>query len=91
MKKIHKGMRAYGLSHISWKSYNLIKKKAMEQEFSLAGLTLSLSIAFFVSIGSAQALNLAYQSTMNESIENLQTKQKIYQVEVLPDSNNYFC
>ena len=48
------------LSHIDWKQYNIIKKKAMEQEFSLSGLVLSLSIAFFVVIFSAYVLSGIY-------------------------------
>ena len=48
------------LSHINWKQYNLIKKKAMEQEFSWSGLVLSLSIAFFIVIASAFLLSSFY-------------------------------
>ncbi len=44
-------------SLISWKHYNLIKKKAMEQEFSMSGLLLSLSIAFFIVIIAAFVLS----------------------------------
>lgn len=48
----------------SWRYYNIIKKKAMGQEFSgkPGGLILSLSIAFFIVLISAQLLNFAYQS-----------------------------
>ena len=48
------------LSHFDWKQYNVIKKKAMEQEFSWSGLVLSLSIAFFVVIFSAYILSGLY-------------------------------
>ncbi len=48
------------LSHINWKQYNLIKKKAMEQEFSFTGLILSLSIAFFIVIAAAYILSSFY-------------------------------
>lgn len=48
---------------IGWKqSYELLRKKAMEQEPSFSGLALSLSIAFFVTLLSANLLNVAYQS-----------------------------
>jgi len=48
------------LGHINWRQYNLLKKKAMEQEFSWSGLVLSLSIAFFVVIFSAYILSGLY-------------------------------
>jgi len=48
------------LSHFDWKQYNIIKKKAMEQEFSWSGLILSLSIAFFIVIMSAYLLSSFY-------------------------------
>lgn len=50
------------LRHIGWKSYNLISKKAMEQEFSWTGLSISLFIAFFIVFASAQALSMIYFS-----------------------------
>ena len=50
------------LEQISWRYYNKLKKKAMEQEFSWSGLVLSLSIAFFVVIVSAILLSLIYNS-----------------------------
>jgi len=42
--------KANGLnySHIGWRHYNQIRKKAMEQEFSVFGLLINLSIAFFI-------------------------------------------
>ena len=46
----------------SWRYYNKLKKKAMEQEFSWSGLVLSLSIAFFVVIVSAMFFSLVYNS-----------------------------
>lgn len=55
----HDGMN---LEHIGWKYYNQIRKKAMEQEFSWAGLCISLSIAFFIVIATALVLKLAYIS-----------------------------
>jgi len=42
--------------------YNSIRKKAVEQEFSWPGLLISLSIAFFVVIISALALNFVNHS-----------------------------
>ncbi|MCX6792450.1 MAG: hypothetical protein NTY12_00295 [Candidatus Falkowbacteria bacterium] len=52
---------------ISWKSYQLIRKKAMEQELSWSGLVISLSIAFFVVAGCAGFLRLAYTSIENNN------------------------
>ncbi|MEI6596630.1 MAG: hypothetical protein WCL13_00235 [bacterium] len=52
----------FNLEHIGWKSYNTIKKKAMEQEFSWSGLLISLSIAFFIVIISALFLNFIFNS-----------------------------
>lgn len=52
----------FNLEHIGWKSYNTIKKKAMEQEFSWSGLLISLSIAFFIVTISALFLNFIFNS-----------------------------
>jgi len=51
-----------------WKYYNQIKKKAMEQEFSWAGLVLSLSIAFFIVI---------FTSLMLSGLNNFMIKEGI--------------
>jgi len=67
--------------HLSWKSYNLIKKKAMEQEFSWSGLLISLSIAFFIVISCAQALNLIHQSMVRKNHEQQSQYQQIYRLE----------
>ncbi len=66
---------------IGWKSYNIIKKKAMEQKFSWSGLLLSLSIAFFVVIISAQALNFFYNSVQSAQRHEYFLKQKVYYLE----------
>ncbi|MDP2736344.1 MAG: hypothetical protein Q8O59_01000 [bacterium] len=52
----------FNLEQIGWKSYNTIKKKAMEQEFSVSGLLISLSIAFFIVTISALCLNFIFNS-----------------------------
>ena len=70
--------------HISWKSYNLIKKKAMEQEFSWFGLLLSLSIAFFIVIACAKTLNLVHQSIIKQ-----RQQQSNYQIYHLEKTDNY--
>ncbi len=41
-----------------WKSYQIIRKKAMEQELSWSGLMISLSIAFFIVVGCAFTLRI---------------------------------
>lgn len=66
-----------------WKYYNVIKKKAMAQEFSFksGGLAISLSIAFFIVLVSAQLLNLAYQSFDPDKNQGKITEEKIYYLE----------
>ena len=50
------------LDNFGWKYYNQVKSKAMEQEFSWSGLAISLSIAFFIVVATAQGLSLAFHS-----------------------------
>jgi hypothetical protein len=69
------------LGQIGWKYYNTIKKKAMEQEFSWAGLFLSLSIAFFIVIASALMLSIFYQSLQLKSLET-GNNSNFYRLEV---------
>jgi len=71
----------FNFGYIGWKSYNTIKKKAMEQEFSWSGLIISLSIAFFVIIAASQISNIAYQSYISTKNKNLIKNEKIYQLE----------
>lgn len=82
---IHARIQINGLvfSHVGWKYYNSIKKKAMEQEFSWAGLIISLSIAFFIVVFFASIFSFAYRSM--ESSQNRQNlfKAKIYQLEMV--------
>lgn len=54
-----------GLNQVGWKYYNEIKKKAMSQDFSISSLILSLSIAFFIVVGTATMLNFIYYSVLN--------------------------
>lgn len=56
------GRNGINVGHVGWRYYNEIRKKAMEQEFSLSGLVVSLSIAFFIVVGAALILKLAYIS-----------------------------
>jgi hypothetical protein len=70
-----------GFEHIGWKYYRKIKKKAMEQEFSWSGLLLSLSIAFFIVIFTALALNFFYQSLEKAREQSRFWKKEIYQLE----------
>ncbi len=74
-------LSAYAFEHGSWKYYNTIKKKAMEQEFSWSGLLVSLSIAFFVVLACAQALSMVYTAIERTKIEEKPIEQKIYQLE----------
>lgn len=77
------GHKAQGtaLRQIGWKSYNTIKKKAMEQEFSWSGLSISLSIAFFVAFSSSYSLNLAYKSIASKINTNAEPTQRVYFLE----------
>jgi len=77
-----------GFSFIGWKSYNQIKKKAMEQEFSWSGLILSLSIAFFVVLASAQILSTVYQSMEKARQEKNLVNQNIYHLESIEHINS---
>jgi hypothetical protein len=52
----------FGYRDLGWKDYNLIKKKAIAEEFSFSGLVLSLSIAFFIVIISALVMASLYTS-----------------------------
>ena len=70
------------LGHVGWKYYSHIKKKAMEQEFSWTGLLVSLSIAFFIVIIAASALNLVHNSYLKaKAIDNVK-HQGLYKLEV---------
>lgn len=53
----------------------------MEQEFSWSGLVISLSIAFFIVMVSAQGLNIAYQSLEETGLRKSFTDQSIYYLE----------
>jgi len=69
---------------IGWKYYNSIKKKAMEQEFSWAGLLLSMSIAFFIVTITAYSLTLLHTSFQKTQLEQ-KINQQIYSLEVSQD------
>ena len=75
---------------IGWKYYNNIKKKAMEQEFSWAGLLLSMSIAFFIVFITAYSLSLLHTSFKKTQLEQ-KINQQIYLLEVGQNNlkNNY--
>jgi len=76
-----------GFAFIGWKSYNSIKKKAMEQEFSWSGLVLSLSIAFFIVLASAGALNIFHNSIQTAKDHQRFLNQKIYHLETISHIN----
>lgn len=65
----------------SWKTYNQIKKKAVEQKFSWSGLYISVSIAFFIVFATAQLLNLAYYAIEEPQSNEILSEEKIYQLE----------
>jgi peptidoglycan hydrolase-like amidase len=55
-------IHGFDYKDLGWKDYNLIKKKAISEEFSFSGLVLSLSIAFFIVIISALVMASLYTS-----------------------------
>lgn len=80
-------LRADVLGDFGWRYYNKAKKKAMEQEFSWSGLLLSLSIAFFIVLATAQLLSLAYKSIETTKRNEIFMNQRIYQLEALEQIN----
>lgn len=50
------------LSWNNWQSYQLIRKKAVEQELSWSGFIVSMSIAFFLVIVCSLSLRMVAQS-----------------------------
>lgn len=70
----------FNIRQKGWKYYNSIKKKAMEQEFSCAGLLLSMSIAFFIVVITAYSLNLLHTSFKKTQLEQ-RINQQIYLLE----------
>jgi len=65
-----------GASHVTWRYYNQIKKKAMDKEPGLAGLLLSLSIAFFIVIGGAAGLSTIYKICTRPEINAAAAEKK---------------
>jgi len=77
----------FNLEHIGWKNYNLIKKKAMEQEFSWSGLFISLSIAFFIVTISALFLNFVFNSTEATRQRQGLVDKNIHNLEITVSTN----
>jgi len=77
----------FNLEHIGWKSYNHIKKKAMEQEFSWSGLLISLSIAFFIVTISALLLNFVFNSSEASKQRQGLVDKNIHNLEITADIN----
>ena len=88
MSKINIQVNGADFGHIGWKYYNSIVKKAMEQEFSWSGLSISLSIAFFVVISCAQGLSLTYQYVSKVEDTRVNTRNQIYRLESTSFRNN---
>ena len=76
----------FDINQNGWKYYNSIKKKAMEQEFSWAGLLLSVSIAFFIVTITAYSLTLLHTSFKKTQIEQ-KINQQIYSLEAIHDES----
>ena len=65
----------FNIRQNGWKYYNSIKKKAMEQKFSWAGLLLSMSIAFFIVAITAYSLSLLHISFKKTQFEQRVNQQ----------------
>lgn len=76
-------VNAINFSHVGWRYYNQIRKKAMEQEFNTFGLLANLSIAFFIVISSAFCLSCLQKSVEFSLMNNgaVVESSKIYQLE----------
>lgn len=61
-------LNAFG--YATWKSYAILRKKAVEQEFTWSGFVLSLSIAFLFAISSSSGLNVLYEKTIMKNDSN---------------------
>lgn len=83
MKKINQDARINDSFFIGWRSCKKIKKRAMEQKFSLSGLLLSMSIAFFVVFATAFLLDIA-----RNSIEMAQAAPGEYRGQVVKWNEN---
>jgi len=71
----------FGIEPISWRYYNRIRKKAMEQEFSWSGFLISMSIAFFVVIMTASLLGGIYNSIEKAQYREKAMEDNIYRLE----------
>lgn len=81
MENVQIKINGLDFEHIGWKYYNSIKKKAMEQEFSWSGLLISLSIAFFIVVMTALALNFLHGSLGLSQAPNGLNRDKLYRLE----------
>lgn len=77
---------SFDFNQISWKSYNSIKKKAMEQKFSWSGLLISLFIAFFIVVACAQSLHLAHESILKAQARRQQINDQLYRLDNFEDN-----
>ncbi len=87
MKEKQTKTNYFNWQKIGWRYFHSLKKKAVEQEFSWSGLALTLSIAFFIVIISAQSLNLIYQSITNNQEHDKSLNDKIYRLEKVQHLN----
>jgi hypothetical protein len=78
---------SHAFSHsFGWKSYTLLKKKAMEQELSWSGLIISLSIAFFIVAGCAATLRMFVTSIEAAKNESFQKNERVIDSLYIVDS-----
>lgn len=73
-----------------WKSYQLLKKKAMEQELSWSGLVISMSIAFFIVASCALTMRMIVTSMENgKYLQPTTSEERVIDVSNLAVSDNY--
>lgn len=78
----------FSLSHIGWRYYSQIRKRAMDQEFTWGGLVLNLSIAFFIVIMTTFFLSFINHSVSFVNAAERKIIPETYQ-QVSPDKVRY--
>ena len=76
--------------HVGWRYYNIVKKKAMEREFSWSGLVVSLSVAFFIVIASSFFLSVMHNSVTHTQLPWLAQAEEESRAQLIEaDNRNY--
>jgi hypothetical protein len=70
-------LNAFG--YATWKSYTVLRKKAVGQEFTWSGFVISLSIAFLFVVSCSTGLNSLYERSLNREISTNPTGSIVIQ------------